>query len=170
MLNEAARKYSSLISENETLIIVSIFYRINNCFINLIYYKQSDIEEITNSVILKTDKNESINEHLNHLIFGSNENKNSIDLKQIEENVELGSRNYKLYFPCFLYYIYILLLDSQFQSLTVCNGMSIQPGSVVYMTAFVDLNEMYVRKLEDYNEEYHNLLDKVNEFCLSGKY
>lgn len=44
------------------------------------------------------------------------------------------------------------------------------PGSVVYMTGFVDLNEIYIRKLEDYNDEYHTFLDKVNEFCQSGKY
>lgn len=37
------------------------------------------------------------------------------------------------------------------------------------MTAFVDLNEIYVRKIEDCNDEYHQLLDEVNNFCLSGK-
>lgn len=38
------------------------------------------------------------------------------------------------------------------------------------MTAFVDLNEMYIKKLEDYNDNYHNFLDKVAEYCSSGKY
>lgn len=45
-----------------------------------------------------------------------------------------------------------------------------KPGSVVYLTAFVSMDEMYIRKWEDYNDEFHNLLDKINEFCSSGKY
>lgn len=45
-----------------------------------------------------------------------------------------------------------------------------KPGSIVYLTAFIDLNEMYIRKLEDYDDEFHNLLEKVNEFCSTGKY
>lgn len=45
-----------------------------------------------------------------------------------------------------------------------------KPGSVVYLTAFVNMDEMYIRKIEDYNDEFQNILDKVNEFCLSGKY
>lgn len=60
-----------------------------------------------------------------------------------------------------------MILDSQVH--TELNGASLQPGSVVYMTAFVDLNELYIRKVEDYNDEYHNFLDKVNKFCLSGR-
>jgi hypothetical protein len=38
------------------------------------------------------------------------------------------------------------------------------------MTAFVDLNEMYIRKLEDYNDDYHNFLDEVDKYCLLGKH
>lgn len=38
------------------------------------------------------------------------------------------------------------------------------------MTSFDSLEELYIRKLEDYNDEFHVFLDKVNEFCLSGKY
>lgn len=45
---------------------------------------------------------------------------------------------------------------------------SMLPGSIVYMTGFVDLNEMYVRKLEDHNDEFDQFLDTVNGFCLSG--
>lgn len=43
------------------------------------------------------------------------------------------------------------------------------PGSVVYMSGFVSINEMYVRKVEDHNDEFDEFLDMVNEFCLSGK-
>lgn len=60
------------------------------------------------------------------------------------------------------------ILDLEVQPLLKNNDISVHPGSVVYMTAFVGLNEMYVRKLEDYNDEYHQFLDKVNDFCLSG--
>jgi len=45
----------------------------------------------------------------------------------------------------------------------------VKPGSVVYLTAFINMNEMYIRKLEDYDDEFHNLLEKVNEFCSTGK-
>lgn len=44
------------------------------------------------------------------------------------------------------------------------------PGNLVYMTGFVDFDEVYIRKLEDYNDNYHTFLDKVNAFCLSGNY
>lgn len=43
------------------------------------------------------------------------------------------------------------------------------PGDIVYMTAFVDLKEIYIRKVEDYNDEFDNFLEKVNEFYSSGK-
>lgn len=65
--------------------------------------------------------------------------------------------------------LYKLTLGYHIQSLPEYNGVSIQPGTVVYMTACVDLNEIYIRKLEDYNDEYHNFVEKVNEFCLSSK-
>jgi len=66
------------------------------------------------------------------------------------------------------YFMLWFILDPQIQFLSKNNDISVQPGSVVYMTAFVGLNEMYVRKLEDYNDEYHQFLDKVHDFCLSG--
>lgn len=45
---------------------------------------------------------------------------------------------------------------------------SLMPGSAVYMTGFVDLTEIYVRKLEDHNDEFETLLEMVNTFCQSG--
>lgn len=46
--------------------------------------------------------------------------------------------------------------------------ISLLPGSVVYITSFVDLNEIYIRKIEDYNHEYEIFLEKINSFCLSS--
>lgn len=43
------------------------------------------------------------------------------------------------------------------------------PRSIVYMTGFSSLNEIYIRKLEDYNDEFDTFLNMVNAFCLSGK-
>lgn len=45
---------------------------------------------------------------------------------------------------------------------------AILPGSIVYMTGFVGLNEIYVRRVEDYNEKFEQLLNIVNEHCSSG--
>lgn len=36
------------------------------------------------------------------------------------------------------------------------------------MTGFMDLNEIYIRKLEDHNDEFEALLETVNTFCQSG--
>lgn len=66
----------------------------------------------------------------------------------------------------FNYYYITLILD---QSLLECIVPTVKPGSVVYLTAFINMNEMYIRKLEDYDDEFHNLLEKVNEFCSAGK-
>lgn len=43
-------------------------------------------------------------------------------------------------------------------------------GSIVYMTGVVDLKEIYIRKLEDHDDDHEQFLDMVNEFCASGKY
>jgi len=42
-------------------------------------------------------------------------------------------------------------------------------GSIVYMTGVVDLKEIYIRKLEDHDDDHEHFLDMVNEFCASGK-
>lgn len=49
------------------------------------------------------------------------------------------------------------------------NKNSLLPGCKVYMTGFCSLEEIYVRKLEDHNDEFEKFLDRVNDFCLSGK-
>lgn len=64
--------------------------------------------------------------------------------------------------------IITLNLDSPILS-SGCYDTSLHPGTIVYMTAFINVNEIYIRKLEDYNDKYHDFLEKVNAFCLSGK-
>ncbi|XP_050056969.1 uncharacterized protein LOC114132611 isoform X5 [Aphis gossypii] len=125
-LNEAARKYISLISENEALII-------------------DMIDNSTNEVIFKTENNENFNYRLKELIFENNKEININDLIENEEEFKSD------------------------QSLLECIVPTVKPGSVVYLTAFINMNEMYIRKLEDYDDEFHNLLEKVNEFCSAAK-
>lgn len=36
------------------------------------------------------------------------------------------------------------------------------------MTGFIDLNEIYIRKVEDHNDEFEAMLEMVNSFCQSG--
>ncbi|KAL4112570.1 hypothetical protein QTP88_016325 [Uroleucon formosanum] len=125
ILNEAARDYVSMISEN-TLIV-------------------DMIEDNTNEVILKTEDNENVNDRLKELMFENIKEININDLIEIDEEFKSD------------------------QSLVDCNVTTLKPGSEVYLTAFVNMDKMYIRKLEDYNDEFLNLLDKVNEFCLSAK-
>lgn len=56
-----------------------------------------------------------------------------------------------------------------FSVMPECIENSLLPGSAVYMTGFVGLNEIYVRKLEDHNDEFEKFLEVVNEHCSSGK-
>lgn len=49
-------------------------------------------------------------------------------------------------------------------------GSALLPGSVVYITGFGSLNEIYIRKLEDYNDDLQTFLNMVKAFCLSGKF
>ncbi|XP_015365660.1 PREDICTED: uncharacterized protein LOC107162970 [Diuraphis noxia] len=103
------------------------------------------IEDNTNEVIFKTEDNENVNDRLKELMFENIKEININDLIEIDEEFKSD------------------------QSLVECNVTTLKPGSVVYLTAFVNMDEMYIRKIEDYNDEFQNLLDKVNEFCLSAK-
>lgn len=49
-------------------------------------------------------------------------------------------------------------------------GNSLLPGTIVYLTGFVSLDEIYIRKLEDHNDEFDNFLDMVNKYCSLGTY
>ncbi|XP_022162071.1 uncharacterized protein LOC111027893 isoform X3 [Myzus persicae] len=100
-----------------------------------------DTIDNTNEVILKTEDNENINNRLKELMF---ENVKEININDLIE------------------------IDEEFKSVE-CNVITLKPGSVVYLTAFVSMDEMYIRKWEDYNDEFHNLLDKINEFCSSAE-
>lgn len=41
-------------------------------------------------------------------------------------------------------------------------------GDIVYITAYVDLFNMFVRKIDDNNAEFQELIEKVNTFCSSS--
>ncbi|VVC36208.1 Hypothetical protein CINCED_3A022077 [Cinara cedri] len=103
------------------------------------------IEDDTNNVILKTSENQNINCHLSMLIFENNEMINSTRTKETQEMTKIDNR-----------------VQSKFI------GTCLQPGTIVYMTAFNDFNDIYIRKIDDYNDEYHNLIERVHEFCLSA--
>lgn len=65
------------------------------------------------------------------------------------------------------YEVLTLCLDSQVMANQIVN--SLLPGCTVYMTGFCCLEEMFVRKLEDHNNEFEHFLDQVKDFCSSGK-
>lgn len=43
-------------------------------------------------------------------------------------------------------------------------------GDIVYITAYVDLYNIFVRKIDDNNSEFQELIKKVNDYCISGEY
>uniref|UniRef100_A0A2H8TG30 Tudor domain-containing protein 1 n=1 Tax=Melanaphis sacchari TaxID=742174 RepID=A0A2H8TG30_9HEMI len=103
------------------------------------------IDNNTNEVILKTENNENVNSRLKELMFEDNKEININDLIENEEEFKSDKSLLERVVPV------------------------LQPGSIVYLTAFISMDEMYIRKLDDYDDEFHNLLEKVNEFCLSAK-
>lgn len=47
---------------------------------------------------------------------------------------------------------------------------SLQPGTTVYMTAFIDFDEIYIRKIDDYDDQFEEFIYQVNVHCLTGNY
>jgi len=43
-------------------------------------------------------------------------------------------------------------------------------GDIVFITAYIDLHNIFVRKLEDNNVEFENLIKSVNDCCILGQY
>lgn len=41
-------------------------------------------------------------------------------------------------------------------------------GSLVFMTGFVSLNEIYIKHSEDYDDEFDKFIETVHNFCSSG--
>lgn len=41
-------------------------------------------------------------------------------------------------------------------------------GDTVFITTFVDVHNIFVRKVEDDTDEFSNFIEKVNSFCSSG--
>lgn len=42
-------------------------------------------------------------------------------------------------------------------------------GDILYITAYVDAHCIYVRKVDDNNEEFQKLIERVNTYCSLGK-
>lgn len=53
--------------------------------------------------------------------------------------------------------------------MTIQSKSGLQPGDGVYITAFYDLNEIYIRKLDDHTSELDEFLDEVHKYCSLGK-
>ncbi|XP_050543343.1 uncharacterized protein LOC126906674 isoform X2 [Daktulosphaira vitifoliae] len=102
-----------------------------------------------NFVVLKTSNHIIVNEHLNKLICDSNEIENNCTKKN---NTEIET-----------------ILDTLNKPLNDLGEKYLYPGDKVYMSAFENLTEIYVRKLKDNNEEFHKLLDEVDLFCSSAE-
>lgn len=43
-------------------------------------------------------------------------------------------------------------------------------GDIVYITAYVDLYNIFVRKVDDNNDEFEKLFERVNTFCSLGEF
>lgn len=57
------------------------------------------------------------------------------------------------------------------KSNNLCNETNIlKNGDIVCITTYVDLFNIFVRKIDDDNAEFHELLEKVNTYCSLGDY
>lgn len=44
----------------------------------------------------------------------------------------------------------------------------LKDGDLVYITAYIDLHNIFVRKISDNNDEFQKLIERVNTFCSLG--
>ncbi|XP_050420950.1 uncharacterized protein LOC126833572 isoform X2 [Adelges cooleyi] len=103
----------------------------------------------TNKVVFKTLDNTIVNDYLNNLICEAD--------NQVNGANEIVAEN-------------LTTQDTLVTSLAYDDEkVVLSPGSVVYMAAFVDLSDIYVRKVEDDNEEFNLLLENVNLHCSTGE-
>lgn len=48
------------------------------------------------------------------------------------------------------------------------NVPKLKNGDSVYITTFLDVHHIYVRKVEDENDKFSNFIENVNLHCSSG--
>lgn len=48
------------------------------------------------------------------------------------------------------------------------NLSKLKNGDLVFITTFVDVHHIFVRKVEDENEEFSNFINNVNSYCSAG--
>lgn len=48
------------------------------------------------------------------------------------------------------------------------NLPKLKNGDLVYITTFIDVHHIFVRKVEDENDEFYNFIEKVNSYCSAG--
>jgi len=55
---------------------------------------------------------------------------------------------------------------------TCSNGHlpGLKKGDSVYITTFINVHNCFVRKVEDDNDEFTNLIETVNLYCSAGSY
>lgn len=70
-------------------------------------------------------------------------------------------------------YFYLLLFSESIEPILSPNIVEtnktsqLKSGDIVYITAYIDLCNIYVRKVND-NDDFKNLNKIVNDFCCSG--
>jgi len=61
--------------------------------------------------------------------------------------------------------------SSEVREPKLCDETNIlKNGDIVFITSYIDLYNIFVRKLEDNNVEFQNLIESVNTYCISGQY
>lgn len=46
--------------------------------------------------------------------------------------------------------------------------MGLKNGDSVYITMFIDVHHIFVRKVEDEDKHFQNFIENVNSYCSSG--
>lgn len=50
------------------------------------------------------------------------------------------------------------------------NVPTLKNGDLVYITTFIDVHKIFVRKVDDETEEFSNFIERVNLYCSAGIY
>lgn len=50
------------------------------------------------------------------------------------------------------------------------NSSKLLKGDLVYITTFIDVHHIFVRKVDDEYDDFFNFIEKVNLYCSAGIY
>ncbi|XP_022162076.1 uncharacterized protein LOC111027893 isoform X7 [Myzus persicae] len=124
------------------------------------------LDSVTLTII---KNNEDVNEHIKELLTFVENPSNDNDYTSLNNCVHDSNKLFDLQSNT----VIPVKVDSGVKSDSLAMSEQLEcflpSGSIVYMTGVVDLKEIYIRKLEDHDDNHEQFLDMVNEFCSSAE-